>query len=130
MKKSELQQIIREEISKMDEGLFDRAKAKVKGAASYVGTGVSNVGKAFSGKKDQIKNPALVKGMTMLQQKAKTFEKEINDVLNDINILFPDTKLKQGPEELTKLISQYKSILNQAKSLNTKVSSGELPFKQ
>ena len=119
--------IIKEEISKIDEGFLDRAKAKIKGATSYVGTGVSNVGKAFTGKKDQIKDPVLAKGMTMLQQKTKTFEKEINDVLNDINKLFPETSLESGPEELTKLIKTYKSLLNQAKKYNTQISSGVLP---
>jgi hypothetical protein len=130
MKKSELNQLIREEISKMNEGFLDRTKAKVLGTTSYVGTGISNIGKSFLGKKDQIKDPTLVKGITMLQQKAKTFEKEIDDILNDVNILFPSTKLKQGPAELTKLISAYKSILNQAKSFNAQISSGILPQTQ
>ena len=60
--------------------------------------------------------------MAKLGQKVKTFGKEIDDVINDINKLFPKEKLDKDPN-FKATIDKYMSILNQAKSLNTAVTS-------
>jgi hypothetical protein len=111
------------ELDDLDEGFLDRTTAKIKGAASFVGTGVGNLGRAFMGK--ETKDPKLAAGMTKLGQKAKTLEKELNDVINDINKLFPDTSLAKAPEELQKSIENYKTLLNTAKTANANIAAGK-----
>lgn len=118
-----LQKAIINKSGNLDEGFLDRVKAKVKGASTFVGTGLSNVGKAFMGK--ELKDPKLAAGMAKLGQKAKTLEKGLNDVINDVNILFPPTKLKEVPQ-LEKIISYYGSLLNQAKKINAEIAKGDL----
>jgi len=118
-----LQKAIINKSGNLDEGFLDRVKAKVKGASTFVGTGLSNVGKAFMGK--ELKDPKLAAGMAKLGQKAKTLEKGLNDVINDVNILFPPTKLKEIPQ-LEKIISYYGSLLNQAKKINAEIAKGDL----
>ena len=107
----------------LEEGVFDRIKASVKGAASYVGTGVGNIGRAFTGK--ELKDPKLEAGMAKLGQKAKTLEKELNDALNDVNKLFPSTSLAKAPELLQKSIAKYKDLLNAVKVANTNIAQGK-----
>ena len=109
----------------INEGIFDRVKAKVKGGAAYVGTGLSNVKKAFSGDTEGIKNPKLASNMAILNTKTKTFEKNLEDMLNDIEKLFPKDMLEDNPE-ISKIISVYTQALKKAQSINTQIAAGDI----
>jgi hypothetical protein len=132
LKKKSNEQFITEELSyfikngnTLDEGFFDRLKSKVKGGIAGIGQAAKNIGAAARGDKDAIKSTAVASGMAKLGQKAKTLEKELNDVINDVNKLFPDSKLNKNPQ-LKNIIDQYKASLENAKQSNTKISSGEI----
>jgi len=123
--KDELKEIIKNSVNEgdIDEGFLDRVKANISGAGSFVGTGLKNLGRSFMGK--ELKDPKLEAGMAKLGQKAKTLEKELNDAVNDINKLFPETSLNKAPEELQKTISAYKKLLDQAKTANANIAAGK-----
>jgi hypothetical protein len=105
----------------LEEGFFDRIKAGVKGAAAGVGQAAKNIGAAVKGDPSQFKNVSNTANMAKLGQKVKTFEKEINDVINDINKLFPKEKLDKDPN-FKATIDKYMSVLNQAKTLNSTIA--------
>jgi len=109
--------IFEENNNTLDEGFLDRLKARAKGAATGIKTTVKNVAAAAKGNKDAIKDRALQVGMTKLKVKANTLDKELDKILKDINILFPDKKLDKNPK-LANLIDSYKDALNQAKESN------------
>jgi hypothetical protein len=121
-----LKKHIKEEelVDKVSEGFLDRLKAQTKGAGAFVGTGLGNVGRSFMGK--DLKNPKLEAGMAKLGQKAKTLEKELADVANDINKLFPQTSLNKAPKEIQQTIDAYKKLLNQTSQANTAIASGKV----
>ena len=109
--------IFEENNNTLDEGFLDRLKARAKGAATGIKTTVKNVAAAAKGDKDAIKDRALQVGMTKLKVKANTLDKELDKILKDINILFPDKKLDKNPK-LANLIDSYRDALNQAKESN------------
>jgi hypothetical protein len=130
-KKKTNEQFIAEELANfikngqtLDEGFFDRLKAKVKGATAGVGQALKNVGAAAKGDLGSIQNTAMVSGMAKLNQKAKTLDKELNDVINDVNKLFPASKLEKNPQ-LKSIIDQYKIALDSAKTTNAGIASGK-----
>ena len=108
-------------VNDLDEGFLDRMKAGVKGAVAGVGQAAKNVGAAVKGDASQFKNVSNTANMAKLGQKVKTFGKEIDDVVNDINKLFPKEKLDKDPN-FKATIDKYMSILNQAKSLNASLT--------
>jgi hypothetical protein len=121
-----LKKHIKEEelVDKVSEGFLDRLKAQTKGAGAFVGTGLGNVGRSFMGK--DLKNPKLEAGMAKLGQKAKTLEKELADVVNDISKLFPQTSLNKAPKELQQTIDAYKRLLNQTSQANSAIAAGKV----
>lgn len=121
-----LKKYIKEEelVDKVSEGFSDRLKAQAQGAGAFVGTGLGNLGRSFMGK--DLKNPKLEAGMAKLGQKAKTLEKELTDVVNDINKLFPQTSLSNAPKELQQTIDAYKRLLNQTSQANSAIAAGKV----
>lgn len=121
-----LKKYIKEEelVDKVSEGFLDRLKAQAQGAGAFVGTGLGNLGRSFMGK--DLKNPKLEAGMAKLGQKAKTLEKELTDVVNDINKLFPQTSLSNAPKELQQTIDAYKRLLNQTSQANSAIAAGKV----
>jgi hypothetical protein len=99
----------------LEEGFFDRVKAKAKGVGAQLSTGVSNVGKAFAGK--QVSDPKMAKNMAMLRQKASTFDKEVYDMIGDIEQLFPDEELEKNPQ-FKKMIDAYMQNLEKIATYN------------
>jgi hypothetical protein len=121
-----LKKHIKEEelVDKVSEGFLDRLKAQTKGAGAFVGTGLGNIGRSFMGK--DLKNPKLEAGMAKLGQKAKTLEKELADVVNDIDKLFPQTSLNKAPKELQQTIDAYKKLLSQTNQANSAIAAGKV----
>ena len=107
--------------SDVTEGFLDRMKAGVKGAVASVGQATKNIGAAIKGDPSQFKSVSNTANMAKLGQKVKTFGKEIDDVINDINKLFPKEKLDKDPK-LKEKIEKYLATLNQTKTLNTAIS--------
>ena len=107
--------------SDVTEGFLDRMKASVKGAVAGVGQVAKNIGSAVKGDSSQFKSVSNTANMAKLGQKVKTFGKEIDDVINDINKLFPKEKLDKDPK-LKEKIEKYLATLNQTKTLNTAIS--------
>jgi len=111
--------------SRITEGLFDRVKSQIKSTASNVGQRVKNVGAAIQGKPEDFKNPWVTSGMSKIKSKAQNFESDIKDMLNDLNILFPEEKLEKAPE-IKNLINSYQNLLNSVLKANTALSKGTL----
>ena len=107
--------------SDVTEGFLDRMKAGVKGAVAGVGQAAKNIGSAVKGDSSQFKSVSNTANMAKLGQKVKTFGKEIDDVINDINKLFPKEKLDKDPK-LKEKIEKYLATLNQTKTLNAAIS--------
>ena len=106
--------------SDVTEGFLDRMKAGVKGAVASVGQATKNIGAAIKGDPSQFKSVSNTANMAKLGQKVKTFGKEIDDVINDINKLFPKEKLDKDPK-LKGKIEKYLATLNQTKTLNAAI---------
>ena len=113
----------------VEEGIFDRAKAKVAGAATAVKTAVKNVGAAVKGDKDAIKDTALQAGLAKMKVKFNSFDGDLANMLSDMKKLFPEDKLAKNPE-LKKFVDKYNSMLNAMKKVNLKfkdVENGQVP---
>jgi hypothetical protein len=112
-------------LNDLNEGFFDRVKANVKGSMA----GASQIGKnlkaAFKGDSTQFKNVADTAALSKLSSKTGTLEKEIDDVINDINKLFPSDKLKNNPN-LKDKIQSYISVLNSTKTKARDLASTDL----
>jgi hypothetical protein len=112
-------------LNDLNEGFFDRVKANVKGSVA----GASQIGKnlkaAYKGDPAQFKNVADTTALSKLSHKTKTLEKEINDVISDINKLFPSDKLKNNPN-LKDKIQSYISVLNSTKTKARDLASTDL----
>jgi hypothetical protein len=108
--------------SDVTEGFLDRMKAGVKGAVAGVGQAAKNIGAAVKGDSPQFKSVSNTANMAKLGQKVKTFGKEIDDVINDINKLFPKEKLSKDPK-LKGKIEKYLATLNQTKTLNAAITT-------
>jgi hypothetical protein len=104
------------------EGLFDRFKAGVKGAAAGVGQSVKNIGAAIKGDVSQFAKTSDVVAGTKLAQKTKTLGKELDDVIKDLNIMFPKEKLSKNPK-LKDAIEKYIALLNQTKTASVTISA-------
>ena len=98
----------------LDEGIFDRAKAKIKGAAAGIKTAAGNVAAVVKGNTDAIKDTALEVGLTKLKVKSTTLNKDLDKVISDIDKLFPEKKLEKNPK-LANIIDQYKITLETEK---------------
>ena len=125
--KDELKEIIKNSIKEgdIDEGFFDRMKANIKGITAKTSTTFDNL-KAFAkGDKEAIKNPKLAQNMAKLQQKAKTLDTELADVMKDMATLFPKDVMSTTPEEFQTVLNQYTGMLDAVKTLNTQISKGE-----
>ena len=109
--------------SRIAEGLFDRIKSQAKAASSNIGQRVKNVGAAIQGKPEDFKNPWVTSGMSKIKSKAQNFESDVKDMLNDLNILFPEEKLEKAPE-IKNLINSYQNLLNSVLKANTALSKG------
>jgi hypothetical protein len=112
-------------IKELAEGVFDRIKAKIKGGTANVGTRFKNLGAAWSGRKDDIKDPALQSGMAKIKVKTKNLTDDVDDMLYDLDKLFPEEKLEKTPE-LEELINNYKDILNTLKAAGNRIAKGEV----
>ena len=111
---------------KVNEGAFDRLKARLKGTGANVSTRFSNLGAYLKGDKDAIKDPALAKNLAILQQKARTLDKALVDVINDVNKLFPEETLQKAPAEFGPIFSRYLDLIDKTRTLNTSIASGNL----
>jgi hypothetical protein len=109
--------------SRITEGLFDRIKSQVKATSSNIGQRVKNVGAAIQGKPEDFKNPWVTSGMSKIKSKAQNFESDVKDMLNDLNILFPEEKLEKAPG-IKDLINSYQNLLNSVLKANTALSKG------
>jgi len=109
-------------VSDLDEGLFDRIKSKVKGATAGASQVVKNIGAAVKGDPTSFKSTADAANMAKIGQKTKTLNKEIDDVYNDLNKLFPAEKLDKNPN-LKATIANYKALLNQTKTASINISN-------
>ena len=106
------------------EGVFDRIKAQFKGTTSDIGQRLKNVGAAIKGKPEDFQNPAVASGMSKIKSKAQNFEYDVKDMLNDLNILFPEEKLGKAPE-VKELIDSYKQLLDSVLKVNTTLAKGK-----
>ena len=106
------------------EGVFDRIKAQVKGTTSGIGQRLKNVGAAIKGNPEEFKNPAIASGMAKIKSKAQNFESDVNNMLDDLKILFPEDKLEKTPE-IKELIDSYKQLLGSVLKVNTTLAKGK-----
>jgi len=106
----------------LDEGFFDRLKAGVKGAAAGATQAVKNVGAAVKGDASKIVKTSDVVAGTKLAQKTKTLGKELDDVIKDLNIMFPKEKLSKEPK-LKDAIEKYVDLLNQTKKASADIAA-------
>ena len=111
-------------IKDIAEGVFDRIKAQFKGTTSDIGQRLKNVGAAIKGKPEDFQNPAVASGMSKIKSKAQNFEYDVKDMLNDLNILFPEEKLGKAPE-VKELIDSYKQLLDSVLKVNTTLAKGK-----
>jgi len=112
-------------IKELAEGVFDRIKAKIKGGTTNVGTRFKNLGAAWSGRKDDIKDPVFQSGLSKIKVKTKNLTDDVDDMLYDLDKLFPEEKLEKTPE-LEELINNYKDILNTLKAAGNRIAKGEV----
>ena len=113
---------IEKSTKEITEGLFDRFKAGVKGVAAGVGQSVKNIGAAVKGDASQFVKTSDVVAGTKLAQKTKTLGKELDDVIKDLNIMFPKEKLIKNPK-LKDAIEKYIALLNQTKTASATISA-------
>ena len=120
-KKKSLEEYIADGV--IDENVLDRLAANVKGATSFVSTGLGNLGKSFMGK--SLQDPKYAAGISKLSVKAKGLSKKLNDTLNDIEKLFPPDKVSQTPA-LAAIINAYKQALINADKTTIDIASGRM----
>jgi hypothetical protein len=128
--KDELKEMIKNSTNEgdIDEGFFDRLKANIKGITAKTSTTFDNL-KAFAkGDKDAIKDPKLAQNVAKLQQKTKTLDKELADAMKDMATLFPKDVLAKTPEGFQTILNQYVGLLDQVKTINNKIGSGNIDF--
>ena len=108
----------------IDEGFLDRLISNIKGTTARTSTSFDNLKAYIKGDKNAIKDPILSQNMAKLQQKAKTLDKELNDVMKDMDILFPKDVIAKTPEEFQTVLLRYANLLKDAKRLNTQITTG------
>lgn len=113
-------------VEKIEEGFFDRLAAKAKGLGSQVKTSAGNIGAIVKGDLSAIKDTKAAKSATMLKQKAKTFGKEIDDLLNDLEKLFPSETEDKLPPEFAKTYKSYLQSLEAVKKYNEYFATGNM----
>ena len=123
-KKKSLEEYINDGV--VDEGILDRLRSNLAGIKSTVSTSASNFAAYLKGDQSAIKDVALAKNMSILQQKAKTFDAKIADVATDLSKLFPKEVLKNTPEEFQKVLADYASMLSKTASLNKQITTGDI----
>jgi len=106
------------------EGVFNRIKAQFKGTTSGVGQSFKNLGATIKGDKEAIKDPAITSGMSKIKIKADNFKNDIEDMLYDLNKLFPEDKLKKTPE-IEELVNSYKNLLDKVLRANNALAQGK-----
>jgi hypothetical protein len=110
----------------IQEGFFDRLKANIKGTGAHASTTFSNLKSFLKGDKEGIKDPVLAKNMAALQTKAKTLDKELVDVMNDIAKLFPADALEKAPAEFKTILTNYTTLLDKTKAANNSIVTGNV----
>jgi len=110
----------------LEEGFFDRLKANIKGVTTQAGATASNLGAFLKGDKDAIKDPVLAKNMAILKQKSTTLDKELTDVINDINKLFPKEVVAKTSEEFQSVLDNFATMVGKTYDLNKKIASGNI----
>jgi len=116
-----LNRLILESLEKkgvINEGIFSRAKAKIKGATAGFRQGIKNLKANWAGDLDAITHTKFSSGMAKLSVKLKDLDKALTDTQNDIEKLFPEEQLENQPQ-LGKIIDQYKNLLKQVKQQNS-----------
>ena len=68
----------------IDEGLFDRVGAKLKGGMASLGQKGKNFMAYMRGDKDAIKDPAVAKAYAQVATISKDFEKSSTETINDL----------------------------------------------
>jgi len=104
----------------LEEGIFDRIKAKVKGTAASIGQGAKNIGATVQGRTGDIKSTADVNTMTQFGVKTKTFGKQLDDMVKDLEKLFPEDKLSKLDAKTKDVVSKYMAALGDIKAYNDK----------
>ena len=118
MKKSELQQIIREEINNaIEEGFWDTFKAKMSGKAASGGQMLKNLNSLLKGKPNATVETDLVKAITMLKSRMQS----VPTIKRDLEALFPDDTLDQLDPAVQKAISAYKTSLDRFEKQNAAI---------
>lgn len=109
----QIEQIIREELSKMDEGFLARVMARARGNQSALKTLGTNVGQVFKavvqGKTDLIKDPRLMKALTTGMVRIKDYEKKFSALMVDFGA---DMKIMFGEnfENMPDALKQRMSV--------------------
>ena len=117
---------LKEEGGVIDEGFLDRFVSNLKGVTAKGTTSFDNFKAYLKGDKESIKDPKLAQNMAMLKQKSTTLDKELNDVINDLNKMFPKDVLEKTPESFQNVLAKYAELLDKTKIVNTKIASGDL----
>jgi len=115
--KEELEKIIEEEISNLDEGFLDRFTAKAKGTGSGIGQIFKNIGtlgkSAWTGDKealDQLKDPKVAKGIKMAASRVDGFNNKLSelvvDFMGDMEGLFGED-LMNAPENVKGSLEKF-----------------------
>lgn len=110
---------------KIEEGWLDRTTAKLKGTGAQIGTGFGNLKAYLKGDKEAIKDPVLAKNMAMLQQKARTLDKDLTGVYADILKLFPQEKLDKNPA-FGPVYKKYTDLIKATREMSNQIASGNI----
>jgi hypothetical protein len=114
--KKEISKVINELIT---EGLFDKLKAKVSGAAGQIGQYGKNIAAFAKGDKDAIADPNLVKGINTLRSRITGLNKSLQSTSQDLLDLFPEpSKL---PGDLQKIVGDYSKQMQDILNYHTKL---------
>jgi hypothetical protein len=118
MKKSELKQIIREEINMaIEEGFWDTFKAKMTGKAASSAQMLKNFNALLKGKPGATVDTDLVKAITMLKSRMQS----VPTIKRDLEALFPEETLTKLDPAVQKAISGYKRSLDGFEKQNANV---------
>lgn len=136
--RARLEEIIREELSNLDEGFLDRVLAKAKGnvkGLNTVGQNLKKVGVAVAkgGDLNQIlKNPGVERGIEIAASRVGGFQKKLSkvsvDLMSDMESMFGEG-LKDAPEGIKKELLEWgedvKALLTDTSDLAKRLKSRE-----
>ena len=98
----------------IDEGLFDRIKAKASGAMASIGQKGKNFLSYMKGDKDAIKDPVVAKAFAKVASTAKNLQNQATGVMKDLESLFPKATLDKLPAEAQEAFRQYHATIKTA----------------